>query len=191
MSLPVSCRRNRILPHTLDTWQPLGSLTPMNSHPKQPLYHSPSVQLDTQFRSQHVDTKYGFYPVRFLQYISRISNSILHIKRSPCLPRLRRYRLCFCNNSADTSDPISFSMVRTPWLGHSASGHEISYAPSDISNSTYAFMHCERNEIRKTDSLEIKQAILFLFRVKVLKSFIGSNYMQAKYLTCTRQLIAM
>lgn len=37
-------------------------------------------------------------------------------------------------------------IVMMPWAGHIASGQDTSYAPSEISNSTYAVMHSVQNE---------------------------------------------
>lgn len=37
-------------------------------------------------------------------------------------------------------------IVMMPWAGHIASGQDTSYAPSEISNSTYAVIHSVQNE---------------------------------------------
>lgn len=64
------------------------------------------------------------------------------------LPLFSRYRWCFATRLAVASCDISASDT-IPCELHNASGHDSSYAPSDISNSTYARMHCYRIIIEK------------------------------------------
>jgi len=61
------------------------------------------------------------------------------------LPLFRRNLWCFSTNSLLTRISISASEI-TPCFSHWASGHDMSYAPSWISNWTYDFMHWNQRE---------------------------------------------
>lgn len=69
--------------------------------------------------------------------------------RKQNLPRFKRKRLCFSTKSLVTRAEISCSILIMPWCEHNASGQEISYAPSRISNSTYAFIHYKWDDFKQ------------------------------------------
>lgn len=89
------------------------------------------------FRIPPWDTTFSSYPNPPLQ--KKCHYRFRNVPPST-LPRFSRYFLCFSTWFGGTSRSIS-DMSNTPCEGHCASGHDISYAPSAISKSTYARIH--------------------------------------------------